>query len=145
MACVESLEKLSLLDVSEHSAIKPFLQQTPLKEKIFAAKLDGVHTDFVIIEFLNRIFVLITQRQTFSNIFLVSKDSPKTFEERSDDIYTVRSIFGADSDQSGDLVARFLCEHTCMSKPALFALSLKDHSPRTVRAIRDIINTHKTW
>lgn len=56
-----------------------------------------------------------------------------------------RSLFGADRDQSDNLVARFICEHTCMNKPALFALGLQDYSPRTVRALRDIINHHKSW
>ncbi|XP_052122096.1 proteasome assembly chaperone 3-like [Frankliniella occidentalis] len=145
MACVESLEKLSLLDVSEPSVIKPFIQQSPLKETVTAAKIDGVHTDIVITEFVNRIFIVLTQRQSFSSLLLVSKDGPKTFEGKAEDIYTVKSIFGVDSEQSGNLVARFLSEHTCMNKPALFALGLKDHSPRTVRALRDIINQHKSW
>ena len=52
MACVETLEKLSLLEVSEPSVIKPLIAQSPLKEKIFAAKIDGVHTDFAILEFV---------------------------------------------------------------------------------------------
>lgn len=145
MACVDSLEKLSLVDVTDQSMIRPLLQETPLKEKILAAKIDGVHTDFVIAEFLDRIFVVITQRQTFSNIFAVSKDTPKAFEENLDFIYTVRSILGADTEQSGELAARFLYEHTYMNKPAVFALGLKDQSPRAVRAFRDIINKHKSW
>lgn len=145
MACAESLEKLSLLEVSEPSLVQPLLQLSPLKEKSLAAKIDNIHTDFVIIEFINRVFIVITQRQTFSNLLSVTKDTPKTFEETSDEIYTVKSIFGVDSDQNSQLVARFLCEHTSINKPVLFALGLKDHSPRTVRALRDVINKHKTW
>lgn len=52
MACLESLEKLSLLDVSEPDSVNSLLPLSPIKEKIFAAKIDGVHTDFVITEFM---------------------------------------------------------------------------------------------
>ena len=145
MACEDSLQKLSLLEVSEPSVIKPLLQQCPVKETVLAAKVDGVHTDFAIIEFFDRILVILTQRQTFANLIAVTKDTPKTFEENTEDIYSVKSIFGVDCDNKEHLVARFLYEHTLMSKPALFALGLKDHSPRTVKALRDIINRHKSW
>lgn len=54
MACAEaeSLQKLSLLDVSEPSLVQPLLQQSPLRESSLAAKIDNIHTDFVIIEFV---------------------------------------------------------------------------------------------
>lgn len=45
---------------------------------------------FLLLYYSNRIFIVITQRPTFSTVLTVSKDTPKTLEENSDDIYTVR-------------------------------------------------------
>lgn len=114
-----------------------------VKSKITAVLIDGVHTDVVLIDYINRLFVALTQYKKLGSFITVYKEASRTINGVAD-VYHVRTIQGCENDD-WELLCRHLAEHTHMPKPVLFSVALKNADMKTVKLLREVILKNKIW
>ncbi|XP_046750296.1 proteasome assembly chaperone 3-like [Diprion similis] len=99
------------------------------KDKSAGVVISGVHTDIVIKNYRNRMFLIITQFEKFGSILTVTKE-----EAAKSAVYTVKTILGKDDDQI-HVAVRYIAEQIDTEKPLLISICLKDYGVETVKHI----------
>lgn len=110
--------------------------------KTFAVELDSNHTDIIIGNFNDKIFISITQTGKLGSILRVDREIFKPFENQ-ENIYNIRTILGNECNEDHVLV-RILCESINTTKPIIFSLNLKTRSSRIIKALVEILKEFQT-
>jgi len=109
--------------------------------KVFAATIDGHHTDFAVHCYSDRVFVSISQRGRVGNLYLVTSDVAATpFPTTAPTtVYTVRSVLGHDAPPL-TVAARALAAQLCLRRPLLLSLTLLAPPPAaSLAAIAELL------
>ena len=62
----------------------------------------------------------------------------------SGEVYEVKTLSGLDSEEN-HLAARYLSQQIDVNKPVLFGICMKDHQPKTLKALAKILDENKIW
>lgn len=127
----------------------PNIQARPasVKSHVFAKLINGNHTDFAVIAYSNRVFVIITQCGKIGNLYSVQRSSTQKDEIFSASalfIYEIKCILGAESEEATQAV-RLLAEKLDISRPLLLSLTLPLLDYSTLKQITDALLEHKCW
>lgn len=117
--------------------------KSPVKSNVIGVKIDGIHTDIVLQDYSDRLFIVLTQFMKLGSLISVCKEAAKV-DDGCSEVYQVRTILGQE-ETAYHLAARYLTEQTQMNKPALYSICMKDCSLRTLKAVKEIILQNKTW
>ncbi|KAG8227588.1 hypothetical protein J437_LFUL000688 [Ladona fulva] len=83
--------------------------------------------------------IIVTQFKKIGALVLVNRDEVKS--SSSDPVFHTRSLLGNDSDDI-HVFARHLYEHLRINKPAVFGISLKDYSVKTLTLLKEVLLEH---
>lgn len=109
-----------------------------------AATIDGVHTEVVLKDFSNRIFVIVTQTDKLGS--LLDARLPFINVDPQNQVPKVSVLLGNRECPMSVICARQLTERIGTTKPVLLAISLKKDRPRsTLRAILQLIDDNAIW
>lgn len=111
--------------------------------KIFAIEVSNIKLDIIILNYSDRIFVIITQFGKIGSLLTVRK-SQATDGEAREEIYEVSTIFGEDRLEY-HVAARTLAESMQTNKPILFGIALRDVTGPIVQAVRSAIGENRIW
>jgi len=97
--------------------------------EVFAALIDGRHTDFAVHSYSDRVFVSVSQCGRVGNLYLVTCDVAATpFPSTAPTtVYTVRSVLGGTGET--EVAVRALAEQLTLSRPLLLSLTLARPPP----------------
>ncbi|XP_023232174.1 proteasome assembly chaperone 3-like [Centruroides sculpturatus] len=109
----------------------------PYKTKAGQEIINGHHTDIIVTEYLDQLFIIITQYDKMGTIIQVKQDSS---DESKNIIYSTQVLFGQDELEI-NAVARNLMEKLNVSKSVIFSLALKDCSSSTIHQLGDMLNS----
>lgn len=112
--------------------------QFPFKTKAGREIINGHHTDIIITEYVDQLFVIITQYDKMGTIIQVKQDVSS--DESKNIIYDTQVLFGQDELEI-NAVARNLMEKLNVSKSVVFSLALKDYSSITIHQLGDMLNS----
>ncbi|XP_069945987.1 proteasome assembly chaperone 3 isoform X1 [Cherax quadricarinatus] len=118
-----------------------------VKSQVFAKLIDGIRTDFCIIVYSNRVFVIVTQCMKIGNLYSVRQDSTQKdgiFSASALFIYEIKCILGAECEVVTQAV-RLLAEKLDISRPLLLSLTVPALNHSTVIHIAEILLEHKCW
>lgn len=110
------------------------------KRDRLAQTIEGRRTECIAMGFLNRIFVIVTQKEDMGCMMMARKDPSEG--PIQDELYTVRSLIGNDfeHDPFPGLLARRLIEsiskHT--KRPLLLSVAMHDRAPKP-SSLREIV------
>ncbi|BES94993.1 Uncharacterised conserved protein (DUF2372) [Nesidiocoris tenuis] len=112
------------------------------------AEINGVDTEFVIRQYSNSLFVLITQTGKTKNCIHIEKVSQGPADDQgfapSEVVYKCTVKFGPDSLE--DLAAvQYLSERVGFPDNTVLSICLTDHSPSTLTALVEILLKNKVW
>lgn len=99
------------------------------EDKSCGVIINEIHTDIVVKNYRNRIFLVITQFKKFGSIITVTRE-----EAAKTDVYTIKTILGKDDDET-HVAARYIAEQTGIQKPLLVSICLKDYGVDTLKCI----------
>jgi hypothetical protein len=121
--------------------------QYPFRLKQFAAIIDNVHTEFVITDYGDQIFFIITQLNKLGTILRGKKDSIIGNSADECSLYSVQTLLGKRDDSLLELFARQLTEMVNANSPqksVVLAISLKDgqSSSQTLKKILSLLRKH---
>jgi len=109
---------------------------------VFAALIANKHTDFVINNYSDRVFINVSQCGRIGNLYMVKKESAAV--PNSTTIYSVKTLLGT-SDDATTVAVRALAEKLSTKSPLLISLSLCEPvSARNVAIIAELIEKNFT-
>lgn len=114
-----------------------------MKINTIGCKINGVHTDIVISNFQDNLFIVITQYKKIGNIIRVKKDSYPALQNQ-EEVYKSSYLFGKE-DIPTLAATRLLSEKIEVPKNTIFALTLKEINPSILNALVEVLNKHKSW
>ncbi|XP_045031525.1 proteasome assembly chaperone 3-like [Daphnia magna] len=112
----------------------------PVQTKAETIEINGKATEVVISKFSDKLFIILTQYGKVGNLVEVRRDVAQK-EDPSSAVYGVRVLLGRD-DEEIHVAARFLVNFISTPHSILFALSLKDYQPKTLRQIGEFLKLH---
>lgn len=101
---------------------------------IFAAEIEGVHTDIVFGIFTNIYLIIATQYEKAGTLLTVSVEQVQNGSDATQPIHNVYNLFGNESFEQC-AAARHIAQELKLRKPLKIFLSLKDYECRTVKAL----------
>lgn len=137
----DSLETLKAFDANIQE------QHASVKSQVFAKLINGIHTDFAVIVYRNRMFVVVTQFGKIGNLYSVCRESMQKngiISASSLFIFDINCVLGAESEEAVQAV-RLLAEKLDISRPLLVSLTLPALDHPTVIQIAEAILEHKCW
>lgn len=122
------------MDVSDvlSTAIKESIEKNTIFKSI-GAIINNNHTDIVFVEFVNKIFLIVTQYKRIGSLISIQKTSNTSTSDHQY-TYDINTLFG--SNENEYLAARYITEVFPTEKQILFFSALKDHSRETLQGIR---------
>ncbi|KAG7161277.1 GPN-loop GTPase 2-like, partial [Homarus americanus] len=116
-----------------------------VKSQVFAKLINGVHTDFAVVVYSNRVFMTVTQCKKIGNLYTIHRDSSQKNGILSANtlfIYEVKCILGAESEE-GTQAVRLLAEKLDTSRPLLLSLTIPALDRNTVLEISEALLERK--
>jgi hypothetical protein len=103
---------------------------TSLNTRQLAVRIDGVHTDVVVSDIGDTLFIIITQRDKIGHLFECSCDGGDTAESQT---FTVNTLLGSRSDESVETIfarqiVQLVANHAPQKK-VILGMALKDRQP----------------
>uniref|UniRef100_A0A6M2DEX7 Putative proteasome assembly chaperone 3-like trichogramma pretiosum n=1 Tax=Xenopsylla cheopis TaxID=163159 RepID=A0A6M2DEX7_XENCH len=126
--------------MEQYEALNTAIKENINPNTIFkstGAVINNNHTDIVFAEFVNKIFLIVTQYKRLGSLVSVQKFSPSTASDNQNYTYDINTLFG--SNEKEYLTARYLTEAFSTEKQILVFSTLKDHSRETLEAIRSTL------
>lgn len=117
------------------------MAETANKQPAFAAiiakEINGVHTDFVFHKFANKYFIIVTQYEKISNVFVASNENVVTgiVSKRS---FNVQHKFGKTTDEI-ECAIQYLATSLQLDMDAVITLSLKECNRTIVNEIKGVL------
>lgn len=118
-----------------------------VSSRTFGKLVNNIHTDFVIINYSNRVLIIVTTIGKIGNLFALRQSSSQAVAVSSPNpkfIYEIECILGAETEEI-KLAVRSLAEKLCIGKPALLSLTLPVLDYNTVSQVANAIVEHKCW
>ncbi|XP_046647981.1 proteasome assembly chaperone 3-like [Daphnia pulicaria] len=109
----------------------------PVQTRTETIEINGNSTEVVISKFSDKLFIILTQYGKVGNVVEVRRDVAQK-DDSSSAVYSVRVLFGRD-DEEIHVAARFLVNFIPTQQNILFALSLKDYQPKTLRQVGEFL------
>ncbi|KAL6068589.1 Proteasome assembly chaperone 3 [Balamuthia mandrillaris] len=127
----------------------PLASRSVPSTKQFAAVINGVHTEFILTPFADRIFIVITQLGKLGTLITASKETNDVMSgEPQEANYAIDVLLGKRDEPLLALYARRIVELICAKharRSLLLSLCLKDHSLASLPIILDLLEANKVW
>ncbi|XP_037288047.2 proteasome assembly chaperone 3 isoform X2 [Rhipicephalus microplus] len=125
---------------ADNGHVFPSLATGFIPSVVASVSIEGCDTDISIMEFTDKLFIVISQYKKLGTLVLVTKDAancddPKTL------VYTTKVLFGKDEAEV-EAAAKNIAKTIETSKTILLSLALKKFSPTIVRSIVSAVVTH---
>lgn len=101
--------------------------------------IEGCDTDISIMEFTDKLFVVVSQYKKLGTLVLVTKDAANC-DDPQKLVYTTKMLFGKDEAEV-DATAKLIATTIKSPKTVLLSLALKKFSPTIVRSIAAAVAT----
>lgn len=124
-------------------------QQRPasIASKVFASLINGVHTDFAIIVYRNRVFITVTQCGKIGNLYSIHRDTAQKngfLGLSALAVYDIKCILGVESEE-GNQAVRSLAGKLEVPHPLLLSLTLPVLDFPTISAVGEALLKNKCW
>ncbi|XP_037527040.1 proteasome assembly chaperone 3 [Rhipicephalus sanguineus] len=101
--------------------------------------IEGCDTDISIMEFTDKLFIVVSQYKKLGTLVLVTKDAANCDDPQTL-VYTAKVLFGKDEAEV-EATAKNIAKTIKTSKTVLLSLALKKFSPTIVRSIVSAVAT----
>lgn len=118
-----------------------------VRSQIFAKLINGVHTEFAVLVYSNRIFVTVSQCGKIGNLFSVHQESSQdkgTFSAKALTIFTIKCLLGVDSEETEQSI-RLLAEKLDTPLPLLISLTLPVLDRSTTVQVAEALLEKRCW
>lgn len=116
-------------------------EQNQAFHTITASVINGIHTDFVFHKFANKYFIIVTQYEKISNIFVASNDIALTGVISRQSL-SVQHKFGKTSDEI-ECALQFLLTNLKLNLDVVISLTLKEYNRSVLYEIKKILENIK--
>uniref|UniRef100_A0A131YCA6 Proteasome assembly chaperone 3 n=1 Tax=Rhipicephalus appendiculatus TaxID=34631 RepID=A0A131YCA6_RHIAP len=110
-----------------------------IPSSVASVSIEGCDTDISIMEFTDKLFIVISQYKKLGTLVLVTKDAANCDDPRTL-VYTTKVLFGKDEAEV-EAAAKNIAKTIKTSKTILLSLALKKFSPTIVRSIVSAVVT----
>ena len=104
----------------------------------------GVHTNVVVSEFDNKLFIIVSQLQKLGTLVELTRERENFDDPSNTPTFNSKVLLGKD-DPLTHVMARNIVSKIPVSKPILIAMALKDTKPEIIRSLEDLVHLHRTW
>lgn len=110
-------------------------------DTIIAKEINGVHTDFVYHKFANKYFIVVTQYEKISNVFIASNENAVTgvISKRN---FNVQHKFGKTSDEI-ECGIKYLVTSLQLDMDVVISLALKECNRAVLNEIKGFLENLK--
>jgi len=112
---------------------------------LVATKVDGVHTDLVVTDYSDRLFIVVSQLGKLGTICEARREKAQTQqgggigdEGAGRPVYTVSTLLGKESEEV-ELVARLLAEKLALGKPIVVCVAVKGITFNLAKQLADVV------
>lgn len=98
--------------------------------------INGIETDIVCHKFQNRVFLIITQLQKLTNIYLVKNQTNSGISNQK--IFSIQHKFGAISDEI-EAGIRFILNNMQNNNEIVISLGIPDMNKTVLKEIKDVL------
>ena len=107
----------------------------------------GVPTKIALTAYSNRVFVVVTQTDNLGTLIAAERDLAI---DPTCTCYSTRVLLGRRDDETLEVYARTMVELVAKrfatdAPPLLLAISIKEHSPETFKAVMKFVEEHRVW
>jgi len=109
-----------------------------------ATKVGGVHTDLVVTDYSDRLFIVVSQLGKLGTICEARREKAQSQQGGIGDegagrpVYTVSTLLGKESEEV-ELVARLLAEKLALRKPIVLCVAVKGITFPLAKQLADIV------
>ena len=118
--------------------------QSGVKNCQGAAIIGGVHTNVVVSEFENKLFIVVSQLERLGTLVELTRERENFDDGCAPPTFNTKVLLGKD-DPLTHVMARNIVSKIPVSKPILIAMALKDTKPETIRSLEELVHMHRTW
>ena len=107
----------------------------------------GVPTKIALTAYSNHVFVVVTQTDNLGTLIAAERDLAI---DPTCTCYSTRVLLGRRDDETLEVYARTMVELVAKrfatdAPPLLLAISIKEHSPETFKAVMKFVEEHRVW
>jgi len=116
----------------------------PVRTKQVAADIDGVHTEFVLMAYENRIVIFVTQIGRVGTVLEAKQDKAQDGTTS----YSVNTLLGKRDEPLLEIAARQIVEQLSRvgeKRPLMITLGLKKHTPANLKTIVKLVLENGVW
>lgn len=129
---------MDLINLMNSLTISEPVEESNSNIHIFAALLEGVHTDIVFCAFTNRYLIIATQYEKAGSLLNVTIEEAENGIEVSPPVYNVVNLFGPENIEQFAAV-RYIAEKLNIRKPLKVFLCLKNYKVDTIKALTEAL------
>lgn len=133
MDLVNLMQSMSMQDSIENTTQSNII--------VFAATINGIHTDLVYGEFSQKLMVIATQYEKIGSLLKVVVDQVESDLNISEPVYSVSVVFGVEHLEQ-QAAARYLAEKLNIKKPLMCFLCLKSYDINFIKELTTVILNH---
>ncbi|XP_046578068.1 proteasome assembly chaperone 3-like [Haliotis rubra] len=116
----------------------PMSAAFPVVTKQVAKEVNNNHTDVLCSKFDDRLLLVVSQLQKFGTMVQISRSIVLDEMQQSSSVYSTKVLLGSDEPLTHVLAKNLIAEVTT-TKPIILTMSLKDTTPKTVKALASLV------